>query len=340
MKKPYTQSKVAVVIPARNEEAYISDTIDMLRADDHFNEYCVVLVDGKSTDRTVSIAEALDIDNLHIISNEKMNQAAAVNLAAQFASKSSPPEYLVRIDAHSTYPKNYVKNIVATARRTGADSVVVPMQTKGGNRTQNAAQILFNSWLGNGGAAHRGRGSSGWVEHGHHALFRFRAFTEVGGYDEEFLANEDAELDFRLAKAGYKIYLDGSSSIGYIPRPTLAKTFLQMRRNGFYRMKNLLKHRQLPRLRQTLPILVAPYLVLVGILTFLVSPLFFGLGLLYFGPVAALSIRASKNSGMRSVGTSFLTFLLAFVSHAGFSVGAIEGLFSGILQRSGKRVPS
>ena len=48
-----------------------------------------------------------------------------------------------------------------------------------------------------GGAAHRRLSGGGWVDHGHHALFALSKFRALRGYDEAFLANEDAEFDVR-----------------------------------------------------------------------------------------------------------------------------------------------
>ena len=36
---------------------------------------------------------------------------------------------------------------------------------------------------------------------------RIAAFRAVGGYDESFSHNEDAELDYRLRQAGYRIWM-------------------------------------------------------------------------------------------------------------------------------------
>ena len=39
---------------------------------------------------------------------------------------------------------------------------------------------------------------SGYVDHGHHAAFRAASFKAIGGYDETFSHNEDAEFDGAL----------------------------------------------------------------------------------------------------------------------------------------------
>ena len=64
-----------------------------------------------------------------------------------------------------------------------------------------------NSKLGNGGSKHREGGKGHWTDHGHHALMRISAFASVGGYDETFSHNEDAEYDERVVSAGGRIYL-------------------------------------------------------------------------------------------------------------------------------------
>src|SRR3984885_13297203 len=91
---------------------------------------------------------------------------------------------------------------------------------------QKAAAATQNSLLGNGGSAHRREGKGGrWVDHGHHALIRLESFRAVGGYDESFPQNEDAELDHRLANSGYKIWLTSQTSLTYYPRSSPSRLF-------------------------------------------------------------------------------------------------------------------
>ena len=50
---------------------------------------------------------------------------------------------------------------------------------------------------------------------------RIAAFRAVGGYDESFSHNEDAELDLRLTREGGRIWLTDKVRIGYHPRAPL-----------------------------------------------------------------------------------------------------------------------
>jgi succinoglycan biosynthesis protein ExoA len=119
---------------------------------------------------------------------------------------------------------------------------------------QKAIAAAQNSRLGNGGAAHRMLGQSGFVEHGHHAAFDLATFLQLGGYDESFTHNEDAELDRRLTDAGMRIYLDADAVLTYYPRSDLVALALQYFRFGSGRANMLIKHRTRPRLRQLLPV--------------------------------------------------------------------------------------
>jgi succinoglycan biosynthesis protein ExoA len=130
---------------------------------------------------------------------------------------------------------------------------------------QRAVAAAQNSLVGNGGSAHRSNVAGRWVEHGHHALMRVSAFEAVGGYDEQFATNEDAELDFRLAKAGARIWLSGRTRMVYYPRASATSLFRQYFGYGGGRARNILKHGVVPRLRQLVPLAVVPTVVLAGL---------------------------------------------------------------------------
>jgi succinoglycan biosynthesis protein ExoA len=115
--------------------------------------------------------------------------------------------------------------------------------------------------LGNGGSAHRRLAQGGFVDHGHHALMDVNAFRFVGGYDESFSHNEDAELDRRLIVAGYRIYLCADADITYYPRKNPLSLFNQYKNFGNGRAKTILKHGVKPKLRQLMPVMVGPAVV-------------------------------------------------------------------------------
>jgi succinoglycan biosynthesis protein ExoA len=157
---------------------------------------------------------------------------------------------LVRADAHAGYGADFVATCVAALRRHGATAVVVPMRTIGASGLQRAIAAVQNSRLGNGGSAHRIGGRSGFVDHGHHAAFDRAFFQRIGGYDETFAHNEDAEFDERARRNGGRIWMCADATIDYFPRSRLRPLARQYFKHGAGRARTLLKHRLRPRPRQ------------------------------------------------------------------------------------------
>jgi succinoglycan biosynthesis protein ExoA len=253
---------VLVVIPCLNEERHIEPLVARLLREADRIPMRIVVADGGSTDATRVIAARLaEADGrVVLMDNPERIQAAAVNNAVR--SFGSGVDYLIRIDAHASYPDDYCEQLLRVQARTRADSVVVTMRTEGHTCFERAAAAAQNSVLGNGGAAHRNETGGRWVEHGHHALMTIPAFTAVGGYDETFSHNEDAELDARLTAADYRIYLTGETSVTYYPRNSPAALFRQYYNIGRGRARNFLRHRNL-RARHLVLVSVAPVAALV-----------------------------------------------------------------------------
>ncbi len=258
MTAPQTDQRCLAIVPCLNEARHIGPTLERLRADAEALDMALVVVDGGSTDGTREIVGDIAARDRRValLDNPKRIQSAAVNLAVE--TFADDRDLLIRIDAHADYPPDYCRQLVEDAVRTGADSVVVAMATEGVGPFQKATALAQNSPLGNGGSKHRSVGEGHWTDHGHHALMRVEAFRAVGGYDETFSHNEDAELDYRLRSAGYRIWMTDRTKMTYYPRNSVGSLFRQYLNYGRGRAKNILKHRALPKLRQLLPLAVAP----------------------------------------------------------------------------------
>src|SRR5882724_1129881 len=212
---------ILVVIPTLNEARNIEGVVTALSADlPHDATTTLVVADGGSTDGTVELVQAMaqQHSNLHLLHNPKRIQSAAVNLAARTFGRDA--DVLIRCDAHAIYPAGFVQRLLGSLDASQADSVVVPMDSVGHSCLQRATAWISDTVIGSGGSAHRGGHRSGFVDHGHHAIFRMASFQRVGGYDETFTHNEDAELDCRQKAMGSKVYLDAEIRVQYHPRDT------------------------------------------------------------------------------------------------------------------------
>lgn len=254
--------RILIVIPCLNEAQHIGPLLSQLQPVAARIDASIVVADGGSTDetRTIAASVAAGNDRVVVLKNPKRLQSAAINLAVERFGNDA--EYLIRIDAHGGYPPDFCDRLIEDADAINADSVVVSMETSGDGTVQRANAAAQNSRLGTGGSKHRHAARGQWIDHGHHALMRVSAFRAVGGYDESFSHNEDAELDHRLRAAGFRIWLTGATRMTYYPRVTWASLFSQYFAYGRGRARNVIKHRAVPGARQLAPLLVFPAAIL------------------------------------------------------------------------------
>jgi succinoglycan biosynthesis protein ExoA len=249
-----SKPSVTIIVPVLNEEKYIRRAITSLIPAGNDLDYELIVLDGGGTDRTLGIVEEMSALNprIRLELNPARYQSAAVNRGAKIAKPES--NIIVRADSHAEYPSGFVVGLVRELQKRAAASVVVPMRARGTSFLQRGIAVAQNSRLGNGGALHRTTNSSRYVEHGHHAAFDRKAFLGVGGYDESFTHNEDAELDIRLRNSGAQIWLCSELAIAYFPRDSLAALARQYFNHGSGRARTMFKHRAVPKIRQLLPL--------------------------------------------------------------------------------------
>nr|WP_206363576.1 glycosyltransferase family 2 protein [Sphingomonas crocodyli] len=236
---------ILVVIPTLNEARHIAQVIADLTAEPLPEaDLLFVVADGGSSDGTQDIVGriAATRSDLLLLDNPKKLQSAAVNLAVEQYGEGR--DLLIRCDAHADYPAGFLKSLVDAFDRGEADAIVVPMDSVGTTCFQRAVGWVSDSKVGSGGSAHRGGAASGYVDHGHHALFRMDSFRAAGGYDPSFTHNEDAELDCRQRALGSRIFLDADIRLRYAPRATPGK----LARQYFITKPLITKNRSTPEL--------------------------------------------------------------------------------------------
>lgn len=242
------------VIPCLNEAAHLPDLLDQMLADDTID--LLVVADGGSTDGSRAIVKQrmATTARLQLIDNPARIQSAGINRAvAKFGADKT---WLLRIDAHCSYPKGYCVTLLEAANKSGAHAVVVPMRTKGREGFQHAVAAAQNSALGTGASPHRHVKHGGWVDHGHHALMDLKLFRQAGGYCESMPCNEDAEYDYRHTQLGARTWLEPKARITYFPRKSIPALWRQYFRYGSGRARNVRRHGQWLKLRQALPLVV------------------------------------------------------------------------------------
>lgn len=315
---------ITIVVPALNEARYIRSCLTSLISQYPVESHEILVMDGGSTDDTCKIVSSFceNHPSVTLLHNPQRLQSAALNLAASMSAASST--ILIRADAHALYPQDFINNCVSALAKTGATSVVVPMYTQAlsGTGLQIAFAAAQSSRLGNGGAAHRTMPVSGFVEHGHHAAFDLDFFRSIGGYDESFTHNEDAELDVRVRKMGGRIWMCAESPVVYYPRERLNQLALQYYRHGGGRARTLRKHRMIPRLRQLAPVGILAGCI-AGMATAPFAPAEASLVLIYPAICLAWAIAESIRKNEPRLTAAALALM---TMHLSWAVGFLIGL--------------
>ncbi len=322
--------RVAIAIPALNEARHIGGLIAAFTRLGSDQVVEILVADGGSTDGTREIVRdaARNDPRVRLIDNPQRLQAAGLNRAVAAADPRA--NTVIRIDAHARYPDDYVEKILEAFEASGAAMVATRLRTVGITCLQRGIAAASNSRLGTGGSAHRVGGTSGFVDHGHHAGMDRTTFEASGGYDETFVANEDAELDYRIRRLGARIWLASDIEVEYQPRASLARLAAQYWRYGRGRARTFLKHGERLRPRQLLPAVLV--LGLGGCLLLApVQPLFLLIPVSYAGAVALGSIGLAIRSKSRC---ALFAAPAAIVMHLAWGTGFIATLLSA---RRGRR---
>jgi len=227
--------QVSIVIPMRNEQAYIARCLDSLLANGLPEEqYEILVADGESEDasRDVVLAKAAAHPCILLLRNSGRIVPSGMNLAIRQARG----RYIIRVDAHAEYPPDYIQNCISELERTGAGNVGGRWLTRPGSDTQMAKAIaLFTQTrVGVGNAAYRLGEGDRYIDTVPFGAFPREIFDRVGLYREDLVRNQDFELNARIRRAGYGIYLSSKIMSVYYNSGTFRKFMRQAWMNGIW----------------------------------------------------------------------------------------------------------
>ncbi|MGH9017779.1 MAG: glycosyltransferase family 2 protein, partial [Acidimicrobiales bacterium] len=221
-------------------------------------------------------------------------------------------DLLIRVDGRTVIAPDYVDQCVAALTRSGAALVGGPIVPLGTTWIERAVGAALTSTLGAGPARFRKAGSTAaWTDIVYLGAARVDVLRRLGGYDEDFATNEDAELLHRLQDDG-GVWFDPTIRSSYRPRGSFAAFVRQYYRYGDGRAATVRKYPESLRLRQ----LAAPLLVL-GLL----SPWRRSVALAYLAVVAAGSGPELRRDPAAGAGLAVALPAMHLSWGAGFLVG-------------------
>jgi len=328
---------VTIIIPCRNEKKHIEATIkSILVQEEVMGGFEIVIADGRSDDGTCEILMRLGINEkrLRVINNPKQIVSTGLNMAINAAQG----DIIVRMDAHTEYAKDYIKQCVSTLLATKADNVGGPWCAVGRNWLQNAIALAFHSPFSSGGAGSHQLNYEGPVDTVYLGCWHKETLFRLGFFDEELIRNQDDELNLRLIRAGGTIWQSPSIHSWYYPRASLLALFKQYRQYGYWKVRVIQKHRLPASIRHLVPggfvgtLLLLSFLSLVFLWARLALA---GLISLYF----CINLSASVATCLRSDKLRYLPAMpMVFATyHFGYGWGFIRGVIDFLLMKKGGR---
>ena len=154
-------------------------------------------------------------------------------------------------------------------------------------------------------------------------------FEKIGLFDETLVRNQDDEFNYRITKAGGKLFLNVNMQIKYFVRANFKNLFKQYFQYGYWKVYVNTKHKTVTTLRQIVPAAFVVYLF-GGLLTsFLINklmPLYlFGL-IIYL--VFAFIFASKKSEKLAEMLKIVFTF---FILHFSYGIGYLEGIVNFVL---------
>ena len=256
------QPTVSVIVPCYNEEKFIGKALENL-VDQYASEaYEIVVVDGRSTDRTREVVEEFQRLHPRLAIKLLQNPARAIPHALNLGIAAARGEIIARMDAHAAPSAGYIRGCVAVLRAGEAAVVGMPCRVRAAadNASARAIAIAVSHPFGIGDARYR-LGSKDVqaqdVDTVAFACFRKSLWLELGGFDERLLTNEDYDFNYRVRERGERVVLDQAAHCDYFARPTLAKLAAQYFRYGTWKARMIHRRPRSTKPRQ----LVAPAFV-------------------------------------------------------------------------------
>ena len=326
---------IATVIPVLNEVMHIEACLNgLLNQTVSETSHMILVMDGGSTDGTVSLVEQLIEQNkdssaprIELHHNPGKTVAHGRNLALTHLPESV--ELIIELIGHATVEATHIQQRLdawnASEKKEGAALAGVGcrvVQRQG--HIQGVEQWIegcISSPLGHSDGQFSQFTGNGPTRIPAFVMHRRTSVESVNGWDERFITSQDSELSMRLLDAGYSLYRDAEPTVSMVKRTSLKQWWRMGHRYGFWRTKVLLKHPKRASAVEFLP--------LFGLV--LLAGLFFSEQVLWWLPIPLYSAVIMFEGIRHAIRTGSLTSVLGVplclvMLHTSFTIGLADGL--------------
>ena len=340
-----SQRRAAILVPVLNEARLLERALARMGEQELDGELEILVIDGGSTDGspgTVARVAQRD-DRIRLLDNPAGRTPNALNIGLRAARGA----YVARMDAHTYYPRDYIARGIERLEHGDVACASGPQLAFGDQPTSRAVALALQSPLGVGGARfRRAGGQEEDVDSGFCGVWRRDLLLELGGWDEDWPVNQDAELAARIRARGGRIVCLPEMAAQYVPRSSLSALARQYWRYGQYRVKTAGRHPAGLRRSHVLPPGLVGVVASCVLPTRLVRPLRWALAL-YGTALLAEGQRMARRQSSRHHGVR-VTAALATM-HLFWGAGFLEGCrrfgvpgraLTGLLRKAPRPSPS
>ena len=325
----YEDPKVSFIIPVLNEAKTIQQCLDSLLALDYPKDKIEILIaEGSSTDDTRTLIDeyARKYRNIKILENPTGNTSIGRNICIENASG----ETLMNYSGHVIAEKNLLKILVTKLASVPHEIAAVGCSNVSPgeqNFIGKVTGVAFSGFMGGKNIFPQNEifEEKRFVDHISFACYRREVVEEVGNFDSVFWCGQDAELDIRIKKAGYKILYTPETKVYHFKRSSVRALFRQMYRYGLARAKMVKKHPDTLRIVYLLGSgFVLGIIILTALTIFKLIPVgvMAALAVLYALLAMISSARVTRNPSL-----VLASVPVYFVTHIAYGLGFLRGLF-------------
>ena len=305
--------KVAVLIPAYNEEKVIERTVQSV-LDSTYPNLRIIVIDDGSKDRTLEVARQAFAQEeatgrVLILTKPNSGKAEALNFGLQHLQNE---EIFVGIDADTVIAADAISRLVP--HFLNPKVAAVAGNAKVGNRVNLWTRWQALEYVTSQNFERRALNTMGAVSvvPGAIGAWRASAVREAGGYHHDTVA-EDADLTMSLLRRGYRVEYE-DMALAYTEAPTNANGLMRQRfRWSFGILQSVWKHRAVFARKGVLGLIALPNIVIFQILLPLVSPfidLMFAVGTIWYFVQKYFHPESTDPASFHKLVVFFLAFLV------------------------------
>lgn len=301
-------SLVSIVIPARNEQEFLSETINRSLILD-WPELEVIVINDGSTDNTQKVIESFSADQrvktIHHL--EPRGKSTSLNEGIELAQS----EIVIIMDADAVPAKNVINRMVSHFMLSEEIAAVTgnPRVIHTPNLLSKLQGVEFSSTIS---TLRRGQSAWGRVNtmSGIMTALRKNLVQEVGGFAID-QPTEDIELTWRLHRYGYRCIYEPAALVG-MHVPLTLRAWLKQRMRWARGLVRVLQRHGFAIIRKNewpvYPLLLEASLAIIWCHLLVTMTIFWGVGISYGVPDLGNSL-ILNHWGFMTVGVAILQIL-------------------------------